>query len=129
MTSLEELSTGICPNCKTIEIDIRPDFIKCRVCGIHGDPKAMRWCDSVPVFKTVDRDKLWMVDGQIYKKNEQLFVLSGWSRGCHRVLTRDFCDSCSEFIPEPTERPQTKRKSAVKDGKFAAAGEEKEVEI
>ena len=129
MTALDELATGICPSCKTMEIDIRPDFIRCRVCGIHGDPKALNWCNAVPIFRTVLKENLWLTEGQLYKKNEQLFVLAGYFPGCHRVISGAFCDSCRSFIPTATDRPEAKRKKrAEKLGKDLAAGE-KEVEL
>lgn len=120
------LDKGICPSCLSSACDIRPDYISCRTCGLHGDPVTMWWCETVPVFRIVAKEDVWQVSGQLYKYREALFGLVGYSPGCGRAVASKFCDSCRSFLPEPIERPQ---RGKNKDGKAAAAGEDREVEV
>ena len=123
MTALEALATGICPSCRSSAIEIQSDYISCRTCGIHGNPKEMTWCDTVPIFREVHKDEAWRENGQLYEYKNRLFVLTGHSMGCGRVVSGIYCDSCRSFMPEKTSSLEKPRKRHYQDAKSLATGE------
>ena len=128
MTATESLTAGICPNCFSSAMEIKPDYISCRTCGLHGNPGVMKWCEKVPVFKEVAKENVWQAAGQLYKDGDRMFTLAGSVAGCGRALVDGRCVACLPSLPTPAEKPS--RKAKRKSGKDAAAGEtDEEVEV
>jgi hypothetical protein len=124
MTVAESLAAGICPNCWSNSIRVQPGHISCATCGINGDPGKIRWCEKVPLFRSVAKEDIWLTSGQLYKHEDRLFTLVGYMPGCGRVFEGEWCVSCRPFLPTPVERPS--RKAKRKSGKDAATGEAEE---
>ena len=105
----ERLSEGRCPNCWSTKIEIGEDYVKCPVCGIHGNPKMMKWCDKVPMFE-VAKDSV----GQQFELDGKFYKFAGYSPGCGRPVQGDFCNSCRGALPRKTsgdtERGPTRRR-------------------
>lgn len=98
MTHTEVLQTNRCPNCWSNTIKIEPDYLSCPSCGLHGNPKEMRWCDSVPVFKKHEGE------GQLYKHEDTYLALAGYAPGCGRYIPGAFCSSCRKFLPAAVDK-------------------------
>jgi hypothetical protein len=98
---------------------------------MHGDPNTLRFCERVPIFREVAKENLWMTVGQLYKHNEKFYVMAGTVQGCGRYLRDDWCRDCRSFMPTLTERPSRngRKKKEDPEGKDAAAGEERELEL
>lgn len=116
MTAADQLAQDICPNCLSTNIEVQPDYISCKSCGLHGNPKEMRFCERVPVLVPVNG----RADGKLYEHGGVVYRIVGYAPGCGRPLSGEWCDSCRKFIPRPYEK--TARR-AEKSGKDAAAGE------
>lgn len=124
-TVKELLAKGTCPNCMGT-LDAKPDYITCRTCGIHGNPREMRWCESVQIFDMIPEGRV--VEGkQIFQRGDRYFTLAGTMQGCGRVLLGDWCENCREY-PPPKPAEHAVRRSGGRpararvDAKTAAAG-------
>jgi hypothetical protein len=123
----------VCPNCLDMSMTESPDYISCKHCGIHGNPTVMKWCKKVPIFNIVKDENIHSVREQLYKQvnskgKEEWFVFVGWVEGCGRYIPGEFCMYCRSFLPKPSEKSERKSSASIRksrDGKMAAAGEEK----
>jgi hypothetical protein len=107
MNVKEWIARGQCPSCWNKNLQVSADYIKCEVCGIHGNPEHMSWCEHVPVFRKVGPES--KTEGmQLYKTKvndiETYYICVGTVEGCGRVIGPEgFCTSCREFLPAKTD--------------------------
>ena len=97
MAEMEEMiALWICPDCHTTGLRVDGDYISCKHCGCHGNPREMKWCLKVPMFNPVDPDK----GGQLYKdERDNYWQLMGYAPGCGREVKEGYCHSCRSFLP------------------------------
>lgn len=109
MNIKELLAKGICPACWGKNLKVEGDYIKCAVCGIHGNPTMMKFCEHVPCFTTTDGQNTG--GKQLYQAGNTLFLLAGTVEGCGRVVTGEFCESCRSFLPHEVDHVVVKSRA------------------
>jgi len=113
-----------CPNCYSTNIEVEPEYMRCKSCGNHGNYQIWQLCKKIPIFDAVKEEMLYTVKEQLYKHKDTWYVLAGYTSGCGRVVTGPFCRECRAFLPELTEAKKRRGKASVReDGKAAAAGD------
>ena len=131
MNVKEFLDRKQCPVCWTKNIEVTDVLISCPVCGLRGNPRNMRWCEHVPVFRKI---KAGDDSGrnQLYKYRDDYYIQVGTFEGCGREIGNEgYCTYCREFMPELTDDTKVKRGRASSgktarapiDGKSFAAGD------
>lgn len=103
------LSKGRCPNCWSTRVEIGEDYFRCPACGLHGNPKMMKWCLKVPMFEPAKDDA-----GQQFELDGKFYKLAGYAPGCGRPVAGDFCTACRASLPKKSDssnRPTARRKA------------------
>ena len=95
---------GVCPSCKSPGQKVSMERIECGVCGISGDPRAMRWCLKVPVYVPEK-------SGQFADAKGERYNFLGYAPGCGKEVRGEFCTYCRAFLPKASDAPV--RKSRV----------------
>lgn len=92
----EYIEKKVCPHCHAPNLSVESDYISCRVCDMHGNPEAMRWCIRVPMFMPADPT---VYHGQLYEHHDEYWRLAGYAPGCWREVKGEYCVSCRGFLP------------------------------
>ncbi len=129
----------VCPNCLSTAVERGPAYIRCRQCGLNGDPAQMKFCEKVPLFKPIDQDRVYTEKGLIFEHKRdfydddrgELYVLLNYhARGCGRPVPGAFCESCRPWMPTPWKRQEKRGRAPGRkiegDGKAAALGDREE---
>jgi hypothetical protein len=107
----EMIAAGKCPTCHGTGLETSGEQVHCRVCGMRGNPKLMKWCLTVPVFEPVDTSSS-SFSGQLYQDSKGgYWKMAGQASGCGREVTGMFCDSCRYFLPHAVDHAVRKSRA------------------
>jgi hypothetical protein len=107
---------GKCPQCHSEKAVVNGNVIDCGLCELKGDLSSMRFCAKVPMFNPVKKEDVYALKVQAYvDKFDMTWRLEGYTSGCGRLVTGDFCTSCRSFLPIPSEKPQRRGKRSARE--------------